>query len=262
MAEYAVEQNAYALLPRCRTELRELLIRPQDRIDFMIVPRIVMVIRRGFKNRIQIDDRDSHFLQVGKAGTDAGQIAAKEIIGHDFLRIDIFIVKRRILPAGMVNSALLPDERIARPAEAIRENLVHHRMLEPVRRVRALIVDRDLKGRRHLAAGLTKPSQIIRIVPVVDGILLQRNNEIIPQEPAALRHRYLTGKKAILRRLILGLCGSSSLQPKFHELFSDFILPKTHPHAGPPSIGGQLYAQPHDTFCLYRAQRPAIISIL
>ena len=80
----------------------------------------------------------------------------------------------------MVHCPFFLNEAAALPAKTIREDLVHDRMLEPVRRMSALVVNSNLEGRRHLRADLSQPPKMRRIIAIIQCLLLMGNNEIIP----------------------------------------------------------------------------------
>ena len=66
MAEYAIEDDADALGLRRLHEFLKLLVRAEDRIDLVVVARIVVMIARRLENGIEIDDGNAKLPQVGK----------------------------------------------------------------------------------------------------------------------------------------------------------------------------------------------------
>ena len=144
MAEDAVEDDVHPHLLRSIDEMLEVVIRAENRVDLEIVARIVMMIAFRLEDRIQINRVDAEVFEIRQFRLDAAQVAAKEIIGDNLLRIGILVIAGIVLPRGMEHGAALRGELVAHTAEAVRENLVHDSMLRPVRRLRASIVDRDL----------------------------------------------------------------------------------------------------------------------
>ena len=187
MAEDAVEDDADAHVLRRLDEMLEVVIRAENRVDFEIVARIVMMIALRLEDRVQIDCVDAEILEIRQLRLDAAQIAAEEIIGDDFLRVRVFVVAGVILPRRMEHGAALRGELVAHTAEAVGENLVHDGMLRPVRRLRASVIDRNLIRRRRLVVELADTAELLGVVAVELRARHRRDDEVIPDEAARLR---------------------------------------------------------------------------
>ena len=188
MAEHAVQNDADAFFLRQFHQIMELLIRPQNGVNLMIIAGIVMMIAFRFKHGIEINDADAELLQIIELGHNAGDIAAVEVIGDDFLRVRVLVITGIIRPAGMIDRAFFFNQLVALPIKTVGENLIHDRMLEPVRRLGALVVNGYLIGRRHIGINITLPAPVLHLVTVVTGAVTTGNNEIIPKETPFFRH--------------------------------------------------------------------------
>ena len=180
MAEYAVEDDADALGLRRMHEVLKLLVRAEDRIDLVVVARIVVVVARRLENGIEVDDGNAKLPQVGKLRLQSLDIAAEEIVLHDFFGIDILVVAGLVAPVRVHDGALLLDDRIALAAEAIGEDLVHDGVLRPVRRLRALVEHGDLERRRCVVVNAAHAAQMLVVVAVIPCAGTRDNDEIVP----------------------------------------------------------------------------------
>ena len=180
MAEYAVEDDAYALGLRRMHEVLKLLVRAEDRVDLMVVARIVVMIARRLENGIEIDDGNAKLPQVGKLRLQPLDIAAEEIVLHDFPGIDILVVAGLIAPVRVHDGALLLNDCIALAAEAIGEDLVHDGVLRPVGGLRALVEHGDLKRRRRVVVNAAHAAQMLVVVAVIPCAGTRGNDEIVP----------------------------------------------------------------------------------
>ena len=188
MAEHAVQNDADAFFLRQFHQIMELLIRPQNGVNLMIIAGIVMMIAFRFKHGIEINDADAEFLQIIELGHNAGDIAAVEVIGDDFLRVRVLVITGVIRPAGMIDRAFFFDQLVALPIEPVGENLIHDRVLEPVRRLGALVVDRNLIGRRHVGIDIALSAPVLHLIAIIAGAVTAGDNEIIPEQAAFFRH--------------------------------------------------------------------------
>ena len=145
MAEYAIQYHAYSLRSCFFYQFLKIFFIPEDRINLQIIAGIVVVIAFRFKDRIQVDHRDSQFLQVSQFFDDALDIATEEIIGNDFPGIGVLIITGIVTPVGMKNRALLADNLIPFALEPVRKDLVHDGVLKPVGCFGTLMVNRNLK---------------------------------------------------------------------------------------------------------------------
>ena len=180
MAEYAVEDDADALGLRRLHEILKLLVRAEDRIDLVVVARIVVVVARRLENGIEIDDGNAKLPQVGKFRLQPLDIAAEEIVLHDFFGIDILVVAGLVAPVRVHDGALLLDDRIALAAEAIGEDLVHDGVLRPVGGLCPLVEHGDLKRRRRVVVNAAHAAQMLVVVAVIPCAGTRGNDEIVP----------------------------------------------------------------------------------
>ena len=180
MAEYAVEDDADALGLRRLHEVLKLLVRAEEWIDLVVVARIVVVVARRLENGIEIDDGNAKLPQVGKFRLQPLDIAAEEIVLHDFFGIDILVVAGLVAPVRVHDGALLLDDRIALAAEAIGEDLVHDGVLRPVRGLRALVEHGDLERWRRVVVNAAHAAQMLVVVAVIPCAGTRGNDEIVP----------------------------------------------------------------------------------
>ena len=208
----------------CRIDkMAEILVRAEDRVDLQIIARVVVVVALRLEDRVEIDGVDAEFLEIRQLRLDAPEIAAEEIIGDDFLRIWVLVVAWIVLPGGMIDRAALLDKLIAYPAETIGEDLVHDGVLEPVRGLRALVVDGDLKRRRHLIIERALAAELFLIVPIKLRARRGHDDEVIPEQAACFRHGNL-GLVELLLRLHIGV------RRERVELLALPLLPEAQQH--------------------------------
>ena len=180
MAEYAVEDDADALGPRRLHEILKLLVRAEDRIDLVVVARIVVVVARRLENGIEIDDGNAKLPQVGELRLQPLDIAAEEIVLHDFFGIDILVVAGLVAPVRVHDGALLLDDCIALAAEPVGEDLVHDGVLRPVGGLCPLVEHGDLKRRRRVVVNAAHAAQMLVVVAVIPCAGTRGNDEIVP----------------------------------------------------------------------------------
>ena len=65
MVEHTVQNDGNAKLLGCLTQLGKVLLGAQDRVNLGVVGRIVAVVARGLKDRVEVDGRKA---QLGDAG--------------------------------------------------------------------------------------------------------------------------------------------------------------------------------------------------
>ena len=120
----------------------------------------------------------------------------------------------------MVNSTFFFDELISLTIKPVGENLVHHRMLEPVRSLCALVVDGNLIGWRHVGINTTAAPQMLHIVAIIAGTITAGNNEIIPEQTALCRHLHF-------QRIVTDLCFLRVFGGQWQKFFPLLVLPKS-----------------------------------
>ena len=191
MAEDAVEDDMDAFFPGSLTEFGELFIRPQHGVDAEVIGRAVTVIAGTFKNRVEVNGRNAQFLEIGQFFPDAGDVAAEKVVIDDVALAFALAVIGHIVPVAVDDGALLAVEaarRMGTVAEAVREDLVDDGVLEPVRRMGVLIVDRDLIGRRHVGIFGPFAAEAVVVVAIVEGPMAIVDDEIIPEQTALGRN--------------------------------------------------------------------------
>ena len=254
MTEYAVEDDADAALRSRRDERTKVLDVTEHGVDLVIVPRVVVMVALGLKDGIEIDARDAKILQIVELFHDPAQIPTKEVIGDDLLRVGILEVHGVVRPIRTDDRPLLAYDHIARTREAIREDLVHNDVLEPVRRTCALVVDRDLIGRRRCGTQRTDTSEHLRIIPVEIGAALHCDDEVVPHKTAIVRQLEPRRIKFLLSLCIPCLQGNQTL-PRL-------ILPEAHEHLMNRLICSDANAKTQSASRLCRPDDGAEINIL
>lgn len=78
MAEHTIQNNADPLFPRRFDQMMERFICAKNRIDFVIIAGIIMMIAFRFENRIQINNGNAQFTEIIQLFLDSLQIAAKK----------------------------------------------------------------------------------------------------------------------------------------------------------------------------------------
>ena len=255
MAEDTVEDDADALRLRRVDEMAEVLIRAENRVDLVVITRVVVVIALRLKDRVQVDDRDAEVLEVVELLLEALEIAAAEIGGNDLLRVGVLVVARIILPAGMEDRALLLDDGVSLAREAVREDLVHDGVLEPVRRLGPLVEHRDLERRRHMVVERAHAAELFRIVAVVPGAILHRDDEVIPDEASLFWQRQPAAVEMFLLEWVI-------LRLQRDEMLARLVLPAAQDDLTDPLFRAQAQAHPdfRSRFC--RPDGRSVVDIL
>ena len=254
VAEHAVENDTDAALPGSRDEAAKILDIAKHGINFMIIARVVVMVALRLKNRIEVDARNPKILQIVQLFHNPAQVAAEEIIRDDLLCIGVLQIHGIVCPIRTDDRALFAYDHITRACEAIRKDLVHDGVFEPVGGVRALIVDCDLIGcGRRIAQG-ADTAQHLLVVPVKTGLVCHRDDEVIPKQTAVIRQLEPAGIEALLSPRILRLKGN--------QAFPRPILPQTHQHLAHRLIAADADAEAYPAARLRRADDRAVIDIL
>ena len=225
MAEDAVKDDVDACFFGGLAESGKFFIRPQHGVDAEVIGRTVAVIAGTFKNRVEVNRRDSQFLQVRQLFPDTGDVAAKKVVIDDVALAFALAVIRHVVPVAVDDGPFLAVQaacRMGPVAEAVRENLVDDGMFEPVRRMGVLIVDCDLIGWRHLGIFGPFPAEAVVVIAVIDVLMAIVDDEIIPDQAALGRHGDAAREDAVLVR-------------HGHKGFTDIALPQAD--AGPAVPG-------------------------
>ena len=155
----------------------------------------------------------------------------------------------------MVDRTALLDEFVADAAETIGKDLVHDGVLEPVRGLCALVVDGDLKRRRHLIIERALAAKLFLVIPIELRARRGHDDEVIPEQAARLRHGNL-GLVELLLRLHIGV------RRERVELFALPLLPEAQQHLA--DVLARLESQPQlqDAAGLDSSDGGTIIDIL
>ena len=226
MAEDAVKDDVDACFFGGLAESGKFFIRPQHGVDAEVIGRTVAVIAGTFKNRVEVNRRDSQFLQVRQLFPDTGEVAAEKVVIDDVALAFALAVIRHVVPVAVDDGPFLAVQaacRMGPVAEAVRENLIDDGMFEPVRRVGVLIVDCDLIGRRHLGIFGPFPAEAVVVIAVIDGLMAIVDDEIIPDQAALGRHGDAAREDAVLVR-------------HGHKGFTDIALPQADAGPAVPDI--------------------------
>ena len=180
VTEHAVEDDADAARTRFLYERAEILDVAKHGVDLMIVPCVVVMVALGLKDGVEVDARDAEIGEVVEFADDPFEVPAEKVIGNDLLRIRVFEIHGIVRPVRSNDRAFLADDLVPRAREAIREDLIHDGVLEPIGCVRALVVDRDLVRGGCGADERADAAEHLFVVAVEIGAALRRNDEIVP----------------------------------------------------------------------------------
>ena len=180
VTEHAVEDDANAARTRFLYERAKILDVAEHGVDLMIVPRIVMMVALGLKDGVKVDARDAKIGEVVELADDPLEVSAEKVVGDDLLRIRVFEIHGIVRPVRPNDRAFLADDLVPRAREPIREDLIHDGVLEPIGRVRALVVDRHLIRSGRGAAERADAAEHLFVVAVEIGAAFRRDDEIVP----------------------------------------------------------------------------------
>ena len=220
VAEY--EDDTDAALLGCRDKGAKVLNIAEHGVDLVVVSRVVVVVALRLKDGVEVDAGDTELLQIVQLLHDPAQVPAEEIIGNDLLCVRIFEIHGVIRPIRTNDSALLLHNRISRTRKAVGKDLIHDRVLKPVRRACTLVVYRDLIRRGGLCAECTDTAKHLRIVPIEIGTALRRDDEVVPDEAAVFRQ--------INPRRIEFLLPLPVLRLERNQTLPRLVLPQAHEH--------------------------------
>ena len=133
MAENAVEHNADLALGRRLAQSGKILLRPKQRIDPAVIRRIVPMVGLRLKHRIEIEASHAQGGKRGELFEDPVQISAEKVVIEHFAvaRGAPFRFAAPILPQNTSLRHGCPAR--ARFTEPVREDLIDHAALEPLR---------------------------------------------------------------------------------------------------------------------------------
>ncbi len=118
VVEHAVQHDADAPLVGLLHQFHQGTLIPEMRVDTGVIVGVVLMVCGSFKNRRKVQGVDTQLRKIGKLLDDAGQVAAEEI--HPVR-----------LPTPLADS-FRREGRIS-VAEALRENLIEYRTVDPGR---------------------------------------------------------------------------------------------------------------------------------
>ena len=144
VAEHPVNHHPDAQLLRRLAQGAEVLLVPQQGVDFGVVRRVVPVVGVGLENGVHIQAGDAQLLEIGQLLPDALQVAAKKVRVGDF-PLGVGGPVRLVLPV-LVEGAPCGDFPLggAGFVKAVRENLIHNAAFQPVRGLEGFVVHRQL----------------------------------------------------------------------------------------------------------------------
>ena len=207
MVEYTVQDDGNAELFGRLTQLGKVLLGAQNRVDLGIVGRVVAVVARGLKNRVEVDGRKAQLGNAGQVILDTLERAAVKIPGLDGAVFGTLVLGRFV---PVLDHAALDSfarffnfgKRAFAPVFvaciAVGEDLVDHTALVPSGTVLSVLVHGNLEGRNlgvvvghTLATGAT-----LRCTQAYLGLALDVADKAVPDktELSALK---LYGKYAV-----------------------------------------------------------------
>ena len=200
VTENAVDNYAYSLRLGSFNQMFKIFIRAENRIDFVIIARVVMVITFRFKDGVKINYRNSQVFEIIEFAFNTAQISAVKIIRDNFISVGVFVISGLIFPACMVDRAFFRDNFISRATKPVRENLIHNRMFEPVGSFRAFSVNGNLEsGRRIIKIKFADSAELFGVVAVIISALSRHDYKIIPNQAAFVGHGNFCGVKFFFR---------------------------------------------------------------
>ena len=193
MTENAVNNYVNSFFFRRVNQMLKIFICAENRINFMIIAGVVMVIAFRFKDRIKINCRNSKFFQIVKFAFNSAQIAAVKVISNNFICIRVFVISRFVIPACVINCALLFDNCISFTIKSVGKNLIHYRVLKPIGSFRAFFVNCNLKCRRRVVKiNFADSAELFGIISIIVSAFSRYNNEIVPNQAAFFRHGHFS----------------------------------------------------------------------
>ena len=235
VVEHAVQHDAHAALCRLAAQRFEVLLVSEQRVDALIVARIIAMVGVRLKDRVEVQRAHMQALKIVELGQHAAQRAAEKVVVQD-LPVLIRAVDRKIVPVFVQHTRrdalALRLHRVAVPAEAVGENVIGDALAEPARRPVRRIVDRQLKAVSHAVEHLAASAVAARAearavrriegepVPVQTGVRRREGHAVFIPRP---------GETEPPHRIRLGLL-SVLLDPQRHA--GDALLPAR--------IGGEL----------------------
>ena len=145
VAEHAIQNNADAVFFGLGAQGGKILVGAQQWIGFQVVGRIVAVVGVSLKNGVQVNAGNTQLFQVRQLLLDARKIAA--VIVHVQVAIAL-LIGPKIRLAGFIRTvnAVRKGQRLVGYAliKAVREDLVHRTVFDPVWGLEVRLVHRQL----------------------------------------------------------------------------------------------------------------------
>ena len=194
MGEYAIEHDPYAERVCLCAECSKLILITKDRIDPVIVRRVITVVACGLKNRVEIDRCHTQSGKIAEFLADTVDIPSEEVVWL------IIVLSRRgrkayvLAPAVMdaqesplFGVILRPFAKIlpAAPAKTIRKNLIDNPFAPVLRRFKCTVVNGDLIGARLM--GFQPTLAAVRAV-ILRFAVRGADDKIIPNQTRHIRH--------------------------------------------------------------------------
>ncbi|MNS97004.1 hypothetical protein D3C72_1313260 [compost metagenome] len=117
VVEHAVDDHLDAVLVKLADQALELGVGAEARIDLHVVGRVVLVVRAGLEERVEVDRVDAHRLQVGDLLAHAGEVTAHEVVE---------------VGLGVPGHGALGVVGLVAVGEALGEDLVEDRVFDPL----------------------------------------------------------------------------------------------------------------------------------
>ena len=202
VVEDAVEDDGDAVRLRIGAERAERLLVAEQRIDALVVGRVVAVVARRLEDRVEVERGDAERLEVAELLADALERAAVEVPGEHLVGLLVELVGDGLVPVldeAALGSLARGIERLGALApivaagEAIGEDLVDDAVAVPVGLHRARLVHRDLERGRIAVVERALPHRVLLAGAVApQGAVGGGDVEAVPDD-ARLLGRELRG---------------------------------------------------------------------
>ena len=186
VVEHAVQHHAHAARRGLAAQLTEILLAAEQRVDALVIARVVAVVGIGLKDRVEVDRGHAQALQIVELLDHAAQRAPEKVVVQD-LAVLVRTIGRDIVPVFMQHARgdalALGLHGKPVPAEAVGEDIIGDALAEPARRLIGRVVDGQLvfiaQRVDDLAAAAIAARAVARAVRGVDG-------EIVPVQAGVI----------------------------------------------------------------------------
>ena len=191
---HAVEHYAYPHAARRHAQMREVLIRAEDRIDLQIIRAVVAVVGARLNDGVEVQAGHAELFQVRQFALDAAQRAAVEIVrrirGLKFARPVAYrlvktLVQLRSLAKAFVILYAAARGVVIRERKAVGEYLIHHAAAEPGRSLKVAAEHRQAEAAAALGIEPAVISAPVRTKPALALVCVEM--EAVPECGGALR---------------------------------------------------------------------------